>query len=177
MGRPVRLTQNTNPSEITGGIRMPDAEKKPDTKTEAKPEAKRPPDNFVAKLVPDPANPPNVIRMTGYRGASPQEGSIRLYGNPDLSVYWDIPEADILHEQPVPQDADPLGAVTLWVKRDSKMTSNLSQQAPGSQQASGGEQPMNTFTPGAAAAPQPQTPILTAPITITFTHHSITPLC
>jgi hypothetical protein len=142
---------------------MPDPEnKKPDTK----PEARRPAETFVSKLVPDPANPPNVIRMTGYRGASSQEGSIRLYVNPELSVYWDIPEGDVLFEQPVPHDADPLGAVTLWVKRDSKMTSNVSQQP------SGGEQPMNTFTPGAGAAPQ--TPILTAPVTIT---HSITPVC
>src|SRR5690242_2420485 len=98
---------------------MADESKKPDAN---RPEGRRQGENFVARLVPDPANPPDLMRLSGYRGASSEEGSVRLYGNPELSFYWDIPEGDIVYEQSVPQDTDPLGAVVLWLKRDSKMT-------------------------------------------------------
>ncbi len=121
---------------------MADAESK---KPDARSEARRQGENFVAKLVPDPASPPDLMRLAGYRGASSQEGHVRLYGNPELSIYWDIPEGDVVYEQPVPADVDPLGAVTLWVKRDSKIVSNASQSAQGGQ-------PMNAFTAGGGAA-------------------------
>lgn len=142
--------------------------KKPDKPDANRPEGRRQADNFVAKLVPDPANPPDLIRLSGYRGASSQEGCIRLYGNPELSIYWDIPEGDVLYEQAVPHDADPLGAVVMWIKRDSKLTSNLSQPAQG------GQPDMFPGYTGAAAAPQGPNIQLTAPFTIP---HSITPLC
>jgi len=147
----------------------------------AEAESKKPPDarrhgeNFVAKLVPDPAKPPDLMRLAGYRGASSQAGYVRLYANPELSIWFDIPEGDILYEQPVPTDVDPLGAVALWVKRDSKMISSLTQQAQG------GQQPMSPFTQTAAAQPQatfPTTVQPTPPITLTHTiPYTITPLC
>ncbi|MBS1854230.1 MAG: hypothetical protein JST11_02610 [Acidobacteria bacterium] len=136
---------------------------------ERKAEARRPAENFVAKLVPDPASPPDLARLAGYRGASSMEGHVRLYANAELSLYWDIPEADVLHEQPVPADTDPLGAVVLWIKRDSKVVSNLSQQTQG------GQPTMNAFT-GAAAAAQ----TTNFPITVTATEtfpRTITPVC
>jgi hypothetical protein len=136
--------------------------KKPDRN-----DPRRPADNFVARLVPDPAKPPELMRLTGYRGASNQEGHTRLYGNAELSVYWDIPESDVLFEQPVPAETDPLGAVTLWIKRDSQVVSSPAQQNQG------GQQPMNAFS-GAAAAPQTQAAIFTPTYTLP---HSITPLC
>ena len=104
---------------------MADSEsKKPDT---ARADARRQPDNFVSKLVPDPANPPDLIASPVTVARHPRKGSTRLYANPELSLYYDIPEGDIAFEQPVPADADPLGAVTLWVKRDSKLMSNAQQ--------------------------------------------------
>src|SRR5690348_12441787 len=132
---------------------MADAEsKKPEN---AKPDSPRKvPSNFVSKIVPDPANPPDVFRLTGYPGASTEEGSIRLYANAELSAYWDIPEADVLHEQPVSHSADPLGAVTLWIKRDSKIISH-----PGNE---GAQSAMNTFS---GVTP------------LTQTIHTITPAC
>src|SRR5258706_11800163 len=135
---------------------MADSEnKKPDKPDSPKPESpkshpvRHPADNFVSKLVPDPANPPDVIRLTGYPGASSQEGHIRLYANPELTTYWDIPEADVLYEKPVSPTVDPLGAVTLWIKRDSAIVSHAGKQ--------GGDQAMYTYTyfnPVQAAAPQ-----------------------
>ena len=60
------------------------------------------------------------MRLTGYRGASSEADHVRLYANPDLSAYWEIPQADIVHEVAIPAEADPLGSVTIWLKRDSK---------------------------------------------------------
>src|SRR5713226_3539758 len=135
---------------------MADSEnKKPDKPDSPKPDSpkshpvRHPADNFVAKLVPDPANPPDVIRLTGYPGASSQEGHIRLYANPELTTYWDIPEADVLYEKPVSPTVDALGAVTLWIKRDSAIVSHAGKQ--------GGDQAMYTYTffdPTQGAAPQ-----------------------
>ena len=38
--------------------------------------------------------------LTGYLGASSEEGHERLYLSPDLSNYVEIPEAAILHRAP-----------------------------------------------------------------------------
>ena len=131
----------------------------------------RPAENFVSKIVQDPAHPPDVIRLTGYKGAAAEKKHIRLYANPELSVYWDIPETDVLYEQAVPTGTDPLGAVTLWIKQDSKIMPKMK----------GAEQAMHTSTPycypgaagGFAAAPQGQAQIFTPTITI----HSLGPVC
>jgi hypothetical protein len=132
----------------------------------------RPGDHFVSKIVHDPANPPEMVRLTGYRGASSEKAHIRLYANPELFAYWDIPEADVLYEQAVPLETDPLGSVTLWVKRDSKFIPNKPK----------GAEAMHTTTPycypgaggGFAAAPQAQAQLHFTP---TLTIHTINPLC
>jgi hypothetical protein len=132
---------------------MPDAESKKPNR----------PGDFISKVVTDPANPPELMRLSGYRGASSEAGHTRLYANPELSVYWDIPEADVLHEQAVPPDTDPLGSVTLWVKRDSKIVPHAGKK--------GAEENMYTYT-GAAA---PQAGLNTVHLTPTTIHP--TPLC
>ena len=81
---------------------------------------------FVSALVTDPAEVPDVARFVGYRGASSEEGFARLYLNPELNLYLEIPEEDILLARPVPPAADPLGAVSLWVRRDSKIRTKSS---------------------------------------------------
>src|SRR5215470_17680308 len=99
-----------------------------------KPEAgRRAEAGLIGKLVQDPANPESLMRITGYRGASSEAGHVRLYLDPDISSYVDIPEADVVHEQHIPAETDPLGAVTLWVKRSSKLNFKTTQQ--GGQQA------------------------------------------
>jgi len=127
---------------------MADAENK-------KPDAGRRQDSFISKVVADPANPPQLIRLGGYKGASSEAGHVRLYANAELSFYSDIPEGDVLYETPVPADTDPLGGVFLFVKRDSKIISSQSKQE--SQPSGGGTEPMNPYYPygfGAQAAPQ-----------------------
>src|SRR4051812_7815111 len=101
-----------------------------------KPDATRRTDNaFIGKVVPDPANPVALMRLTGYRGPSSDAGHTRLYFDSSISSYADIPDADIVHELPVPPEADPLGAVSLWIKRNSKLNIQASKQP-------GGEAPM-----------------------------------
>src|SRR5258705_6384584 len=87
--------------------------------------------SFIGKAVPDPANPQPLMRLTGYRGASSEAGQTRLYLDSSISSYVDIPDADIVYELPVPTEADPLGAVNLWVKRNSKLNFQASKQQGG----------------------------------------------
>src|SRR5690242_6416099 len=114
-----------------------------------KPDAARRMDNpFIGKAVPDPANPQPLIRLTGYRGASSEAGHTRLYLDSNISSHVDIPDGDIVHELPVPVEADPLGAVTLWVKRNSKFNFQATKQQGGDSSMFG------QFGMGMAAAPQ-----------------------
>src|SRR5215472_6227596 len=85
---------------------------------------------FVRRIVTDPNNVPDVMRLYGYLGASSEENHERLYLTPDLSNYVEVPAAAILHRIAVPHEQDPHGAVTLWVRRDSAL---IYKTAPGAQ--------------------------------------------
>ena len=61
------------------------------------------------------------MRLYGYPGASSEEGHERLYLNPDLTNYVEVPTAAILHRMAVPTDQDPYGAIVLWVKKDAAL--------------------------------------------------------
>jgi hypothetical protein len=73
--------------------------------------------NFIAALVADPAAPPDVKLLRGYIGASDTDKTTRLYSDPELSVWWDIPDSAIVHRAAVADD--PLGAEFVWVLRDT----------------------------------------------------------
>ena len=77
----------------------------------------RAPNNHVAKIVSDPASPPDTVIVAGYLGKSPHEGYERLYLTPNLSHWIDIPKDDVLHQAPVP--GDPLNAAYVWVQAGS----------------------------------------------------------
>jgi hypothetical protein len=76
---------------------------------------------FVQQIVSDPKNVPDVILLTGYLGASSEEGCERLYLSPDLSSYVEIPGAAILHRAALPTEQDSNGGVTLWVRKDAAL--------------------------------------------------------
>lgn len=59
-----------------------------------------PKDDFVAKIVKDPSNPPKTVLLNGYAGASSLEGYTRLYLDLELNSYVEIPNGDILHMEP-----------------------------------------------------------------------------
>jgi hypothetical protein len=76
-------------------------------------------DELVAKLVKDAQAPPDVLLLSGFVGTSSEEGHTRLYFDPQLSDYVEIPNDAILHAQEVAKDQSPLGGTLLWIKKDA----------------------------------------------------------
>jgi hypothetical protein len=76
---------------------------------------------FVRQIVVNPNNVPDVMRLYGYPGASSEPGHERLYLNPDLTNYVEVPAQATLHRMAVPSDQDPYGAIVLWVKKDATL--------------------------------------------------------
>jgi hypothetical protein len=77
--------------------------------------------DFVAKIVKDPKQPPDTLVLTGYLGASSEEGHTRLYFDPSLSNYVEIPDDAILHTQDIAADQGGLGGTYVWIKRDAEL--------------------------------------------------------
>lgn len=88
------------------------------------------PRDFVDALVEDPANPPQLQTLAGYRGRSAKEGHTRLYSDPELSGWVDIPDDAILLTRETRDDYG-LGRSLVWVKADAQLEA-------GPQQAGGG---------------------------------------
>src|SRR5581483_7532414 len=80
------------------------------------------PSNFIDKIVKDPNNPPDTLLLQGYLGASSEEGHTRLYLDPNLSDYVEIPSDAILHTVEIPKDQSPLGGNYVWINRDAEVT-------------------------------------------------------
>jgi hypothetical protein len=69
---------------------------------------------LVEALVPDPSQgPPNATVLRGFLGKSTTEGVWRLYPTPALDEFVEIPEADILHSQQLPDDQ----GTVVWVPK------------------------------------------------------------
>lgn len=92
-------------------------------------------DNFVRQVVADPKNVPDVMLLYGYLGASSEEGHERLYLSPDLSSYVEVPTGSILHRAQSAADQDPLGGVTLWVRKDAALKYKMAPAAQAAQRA------------------------------------------
>jgi hypothetical protein len=76
-------------------------------------------DDFVARIVKDPSQPPATVMLTGFLGASSEDGHTRLYFDPHLSNYVEIPDDAILHRQAT--GGGGLDASYLWIKRDADL--------------------------------------------------------
>jgi hypothetical protein len=74
--------------------------------------------DFIGRVVGDAKNPPETRMLTGWFGDSGEEGFRRLYTDAELSSYVDIPTDAILYTEPI-RDAQPAGAVLVWIKRDA----------------------------------------------------------
>jgi hypothetical protein len=77
--------------------------------------------DFVAKIVKDPKNPPATLMLRGFLGASSEDKHTRLYFDPHLSSYAEIPNDAILHTQSAASE-DGLGAAHVWIQRDAQLT-------------------------------------------------------
>src|SRR2546426_490216 len=76
---------------------------------------------FVSKLVSDPKQPPDTLLLTGFLGASSDEGHTRLYFDAQLADYVEIPNEAILYQQELSHDQSQLGGSYVWVKRDATL--------------------------------------------------------
>jgi hypothetical protein len=103
-------------------------------------------DEFVSKVQADPANPQATIMLSGYAGHGP-EGHVRIYPDPTLGNWYDVPEADIVHSMPIADSK--LGGSYVWIKSSAAIK-------PGSAAAAAPP------GPAPAAAPQPVHPTPTA---------------
>jgi len=74
--------------------------------------------DFVGKIVKDPKNPPETLMFKGFLGASSEEGHARIYFDPQLATYAEIPNDAILHTVDAPA-VDGLVVTTIWIKRDA----------------------------------------------------------
>ena len=74
--------------------------------------------DFIGKVVSDAKDPPETRLLNGWLGDAADEGYRRLYTNAELSAYIDIPVDAILHSEPI-RDAQPPGAVFVWIRRDA----------------------------------------------------------
>lgn len=88
-----------------------------------KPAKKRPAGKagFVNKLVADPAAPPATHLLQGYLGDSSEEGHTRLYFDPELRDYVEIPDGAILHAEEPGAGAGPLAVSLVWIDRNAEL--------------------------------------------------------
>ena len=78
-------------------------------------------DEIIARLVPDPAAPPDVTAMAGFLGRSARPASWRLYQTLDLKDYVEIAEDDIVQSQSLKSDLQPLGGTVVWIKSGARL--------------------------------------------------------
>lgn len=76
--------------------------------------------SFIDQIVKDPRNPPKMLLLTGYLGRSSEEGHTRLYLDPELSDYVEIPNDAILHAEPTGEESS-LAGTYVWIARSAEV--------------------------------------------------------
>ncbi|HEX8166132.1 MAG TPA: hypothetical protein VF601_10135 [Beijerinckiaceae bacterium] len=107
-------------------------------------------DDFIANVQPDPAKPEPTVMLSGFVGRGDGEGTVRIYPDPSLGIWYDVPEAGIVHSQPIP-DA-PLGGSYVWVRASAQIK-------PGAAAAV----PARAGTGGGGTDPEPTPPSIICP--------------
>ena len=97
-------------------------------------------DDFVANVQPDPGKPVSTTMLSGFVGRG-QEGHARIYPDPSLGTWYDVPEDDIVHSAPIADSK--LGGSHVWIKADAQIK-------PGSAAATAA-----AAQPAVAITPQP----------------------
>lgn len=73
-------------------------------------------DEFVQAARPNVKETNPLVFVQGYIGKSPVANCVRIYTDPSLNEYVDVPSADIVHSIKVEDDPLGLGGSMLWVK-------------------------------------------------------------
>src|SRR5271154_2045741 len=79
-------------------------------------------DQFVSQVVRDPAQPANAFLLFGYLGKSSEADHVRLYFDPQLADWIDIPTSAILFAQAIDKSQSLLGGSLVWIERDALLT-------------------------------------------------------
>lgn len=82
-------------------------------------------DDFIKKVRPSASGSDAIVYVQGYVGESPTRGSVRIYIDPSLNTFIDIPAKDIVHSVAANDDPNGLGGSKLWVKLPA-VTNNAS---------------------------------------------------
>jgi hypothetical protein len=104
-------------------------------------------DDFVGNVQRDPAKPESTIMLSGFVGRG-ADGHARLYPDPTLGTWYDIPEADIVHSMPIPDSK--FGGSYVWARASAQIK-------PGNAAAAATEAPRQAPQAEAAAPAQPNT--------------------
>jgi hypothetical protein len=73
-------------------------------------------DDFIKKVRPSAAGTDAMVYVQGYVGESPNRGSVRVYLDPSLNSFIDVPQNDIIHSVAAKDDPNGLGGSKLWIK-------------------------------------------------------------
>src|SRR5580700_4296975 len=84
-------------------------------------------DDFIANVLPDPTKPESTIMLSGFVGHG-ADGQVRVYSDPSLGTWYDVPEADVIHSMPIP-DAK-LGGSYLWVRSSAQIKPGTAAATP-----------------------------------------------
>jgi hypothetical protein len=76
---------------------------------------------FVSQIAKDPNKSADVVLLSGFPGPASESGHTRLYLNPQLSQYVEIPNEAVVHFQPVRSESSPQGGVYVWIQREAQL--------------------------------------------------------
>ena len=132
-------------------------------------------DDFIANVQPDPAKPESTIMLSGFIGHG-GDGVVRVYPDPSLGTWYDVPETDVVHSMAVPDSK--LGGSYVWVRSSSQIKPGSA--APAAAAAAPVAQAAPNFTIGAGCTficAQPGAALQPTPATHCFVCPSITQQC
>jgi len=75
-------------------------------------------DDFIANVQPDPAKPESTTMLSGFIGHG-GDGVVRIYPDPSLGTWYDVPETDVVHSMAVPDSK--LGGSYVWVRASAQI--------------------------------------------------------
>jgi hypothetical protein len=79
-------------------------------------------DDFIEKVRPNPKSTDALVVLQGYLGQSDLSDHVRIYFNPELSDFIELPEREICYAEPVKSEEDALGGSRLWVRKTAVFT-------------------------------------------------------
>ena len=79
-------------------------------------------DDFIEKVRPNPKSTDALVLLQGYLGQSDLSDHVRIYFNPELSDFIELPEREICYAEPVKSEEDALGGSRLWVRKTAVFT-------------------------------------------------------